>query len=228
MHRLSCSICQMESGGTFFEGSTMICCTRCGEYEIGNNASHEISFFSPRQKANLSGWIREHQRCKILTPDLARLASLRTPTVGEKAQKLLEHFAAMNPKSGAIIDITIQSAPESIKRATVDSVKKFITVIDPEAGWTGVVHPKLLAWSWSEDFGELAYLIRDYLVSETGAIKIVPDGNICITPKGWAQLDSQRIRNSLSQVGFIAMWFDSSVEHGAQFVFIVGPCGFNF
>src|SRR5438552_1794271 len=63
-------------------------CLRCSQFEITGSA-HAIlanQRISPRQIANLSGWIRERHGCLITEENCDELLRLRTPTVGEKAE----------------------------------------------------------------------------------------------------------------------------------------------
>ena len=162
----------------------MVCCVRCGEYEIGPIASHEIAHWTPQQKANLSGWIREHQKYEITSPQLKSLATLRTPTVGEKAQRLMLYFAKHNPKPGDYIEY-----PQT---------------------------DKLFGVCWAQDAVEATFVLHHYLILERKLIEQTTNnfGKTClrITPAGWVYLDGLLNRNVDSSMGFIAMWFDKSVD----------------
>jgi hypothetical protein len=70
----------------------------------------------------------------------------------------------------------------------------------------------------SED-NELRFLMREFLSEEMGLLihnetQTGPfhDESYKISPKGWAYLDSLRHGNPDSQIGFIAMWFDESMN----------------
>jgi len=128
----------------------MLCCSRCGEFGIGTIASHEISFLSPRQKANLSGWIRENQKYEIVASNLESLKALRTPTVGEKAEKLLIFLANEFPKPGEKIGCNVIYSAEGLEIASVDQPKVFVD------------SQKLLGVSWSLDLRELEFLIYEF------------------------------------------------------------------
>jgi hypothetical protein len=99
-----CPICKVEaqildnSGGSW-----KIICPRCGNFSIGWQARPPNEYFDTTQIANLSGWIREHQSYVFSVSDMAGLRALRTPTVGEKAEKILLYFAHKYPKPGELI-----------------------------------------------------------------------------------------------------------------------------
>jgi nucleoside 2-deoxyribosyltransferase len=197
-----CPVCSEKAtlAEPYRGGSYKLNCIRCGLFEIGDIAAQEITAWSKRQCANLSGWIREHQNCKILSPDLKTLASLRTPTVGEKAERLLTFLANEFPKPGEKIASNVIFSIEGLDVSLVDQPKVFVE------------SQKLVSVSWSLDLHELGFLIYEYLVAEKNFVSQIEGSNLKITPRGWSQIDSLRQGNSQSKIGFIAMWFDKSVD----------------
>src|ERR1017187_10955679 len=93
MGNISCPVCSTAATVINHGPSYGISCPRCGKFIIGDIAAHEITSWSLQQKINLSGWIRENQNCEIYSPKLKGLVDLRSLTVGEKAEKILFHFA---------------------------------------------------------------------------------------------------------------------------------------
>jgi nucleoside 2-deoxyribosyltransferase len=59
---------------------------------------------------------------------------------------------------------------------------------------------------------ELGFLIYEYLVAEKNFVSQIEGSNLKITPRGWSQIDSLRQGNPQSKIGFIAMWFDKSID----------------
>ena len=70
---------------------------------------------------------------------------------------------------------------------------------------------EMWAHSWAEDTQELNYLFRQVLV-ESRHFLFRNGDNYQITPSGWDYLDSLKSRNPLSNIGFIAMWFEASMN----------------
>src|ERR1017187_3227672 len=201
MQKFSCPICQSPAqGNTVGGGITFLCCSRCGEFGIGSIASHEISTWTPRQKANLSGWIHENQKFEIVSSNLDKLRALRTPTIGEKAEKLLTFLANKFSKPGEKIATNVIYSIEGLEISSVDQPRVFVE------------SRKLMGVSWSLDLHELGFIIYEYLVAEMNFLSQVEGSNLKITPKGWSHVDSLRQGNPQSQIAFIAMWFDKSVD----------------
>jgi hypothetical protein len=70
---------------------------------------------------------------------------------------------------------------------------------------------------WISNPQQADFLLNDYLCKEKGFFRLPPQGqtlwSTCfITPKGWAYLDALRQGNTRSAIGFIAMWFDDSMN----------------
>jgi hypothetical protein len=186
-----CPVCSEKATpiGPYQGGGTKFACIRCGTFEIGTIAAHQISLWSHQQLVNLSGWIRENQNCKIVSSNLGQVANLRNLSVGEKAEKILMQLAIKFPKPGEITDLS------------------------------GGVHLEFLAVGRLTDNKELRFFLHDYLYAEMGFLlrhelvtDLGDDSRYSISPKGWAYLESLRHGNPDSQIGFIAMWFDKSVD----------------
>ena len=186
-----CPVCSEKAmlAAPYQGGGCKFNCVRCGLFEIGNIAASEISVWNSQQRINLSGWIRDNQDCQIFGPNVKILANLPNLTVGEKAEKILVQLAKKFPKPGEIQELS------------------------------GGAHLEFLAVGRLTDAKELQFFLRDYLYAEMGFLlryelvtQLGDDSRYAISPKGWAFLDSLRHGNPDSQVGFIAMWFDGSMN----------------
>lgn len=182
-------------------GSNFINCYRCGIYKITSEAFFDLGNLNNIQVANISGWIRENQRELITTEKCESLKEMNTPTVGEKATKLLKFIAKKKPVPGQLMLIDFHSLQARNKEHDVRKVvpKNLIESLP------------FLSITWSTDVYELRYLIEDYLVQEKDYL--TGKRNFQITPKGWAYIDSLKYKNVDSQNAFIAMWFDKKMNY---------------
>ena len=181
-----CSICQ--SGYMLFPvtlGGKRLNCPRCGIYSISGTAEAVWKASNPslRQIANASGWIREHQNIDINNGQIDFLLSVQAPSVHERAAKVLTEISKLNSDLSYKFNLNIQDA-------------KF---------WLGI--------SYSDNGEELYYLFRTFLFDEVGYIRFseAMGGhfiNIQITPRGYEFLENLKHKNTNSQIGFCAMWFD--------------------
>ena len=187
-------------------------CFRCGKFNIIMwkhvynmkmfKELKEIKQISKNQIANISGWIRERQGSKIyLTEEkLKHLMTLKTPSVSEKADKILIYLAKQFPVAGM-----------EILNSLYDSL--IITVRDKNGKEF---------WSHSEELSlivgvgyiisseELNFIWKEYLITMKKFIS--SEQPRIITPKGWAYLASLRQQNPESKKAFVAMWFESEME----------------
>jgi nucleoside 2-deoxyribosyltransferase len=193
MSDIKCPICKSNATDNSPNGmdGQIITCTRCGYFSISMSASASWNVIkrNNRQIANASGWIREHQGISISSDDIEFLSSVKTPPVAERADRVLQAIA---------------------KESTNLSYSFTFSSNIPDK-WLGI--------SYSENSSELNYLFQTYLKYELGHLsldsKMMVDffllEHICITPKGYAYLDSLSSSATASQIGFCAMWFDKSV-----------------
>lgn len=193
-----CPICGFDRAQRTNEGdASSLNCRRCGKFRLTGTAEAvaNANRAEGRTLANLSGWIREHQGVKLDSRELESLWKLRTPTVAQRAMKLLQELARQHPTTGETFDFGF-----------------------PDLGTT---EPSWIAVTWSESIREVQYLMVDYLHGTIGAI----DGSIPrtigggvhlmqgrITPHGYEILEQLREGNPESPIGFCAMWFAEDVK----------------
>lgn len=163
------------------------------------------------QRANISGFIRESQGIFIREDDLAFLELLRTPSVGEKAIKLMRRIAREFPSAGQSFMINYWTIPALLKIIQTDTGEEYQADTSFSKGCAESL--PWLAISWAFNFDEFDFLIRGYLQESSGFLGSGrADGWFVITPRGWNFLDSLRVSDSDSMSAFVAMWFDPSVH----------------
>lgn len=183
----TCPVCRWSPAAVDEHGGYgNVSCPRCGKFSFTALANESLQRLKPQQSALISGWIKENQGVTIKEADFERLCKLRTPTVGEKADKILLWFGGICPHPGKPIVLTSDQ------------------------------HLEMQSVGWVSNLMEAQFLLRDYLTSEKEFLRLNPSGQFqqefLITPKGWAYLDSLRRENPESSIGFIAMWFDDSMD----------------
>lgn len=125
------------------------------------------------------------------------LLALRTPSVAEKAEKLLFFLAQKHPKPGEVINLV------NYKANFFEEGKRY----------AGAYGETLYGVCWCQDRIEFEYVLDTYLRGEKEFVKSGGFTNHkVISPAGWAYLHTLTQTNSLSAIAFIAMWFDKSVD----------------
>lgn len=87
--------------------ATKVICPRCGTYIISGSANAtatKAEYYSARQKANISGWLRENPGTIIGSNTLEFFLTIPTPSFHEKANKLLLAFEKHTDYGGQYIN----------------------------------------------------------------------------------------------------------------------------
>ncbi|MEE8187159.1 MAG: hypothetical protein V3T99_05820 [Nitrososphaerales archaeon] len=188
-------------------------CYRCGFYMISQSDAVSLPkyFTDERKNANLSAWVREHEPATVRYNEFEKLTHLRAPTVGERATKLLLYFKELLPEIGTTFSSNLaHSNIIALQDPNFPQVKGF------KRG-QAQISVCMLSVSWSSNWNELEYLIRNYLWLEKEYVDISGNNNVMLTPKGWARIDQLAQQRMDSQVAFIAMKFDNDlVEFSRQ------------
>jgi hypothetical protein len=174
-----CEICghkaSLQSGT--FDGLS-VDCDRCGPYEITSNALGRGRKLSNRQKALVSGWLREQSEIgalhRLYEKDIKRIAQLPFPAMAERADRLLQYVERHQERLGD--SFTIVSDPAFTAISYARDAQERLEVV------------KFLEW-------------REHI--ERGN----DDGERRITSAGYEYLDQLRQRQPDSSQAFVAMWF---------------------
>jgi hypothetical protein len=164
-------------------------CPNCGQYSITGTASRVLAaspLIDNRQIVNSIGWLRENQGILLNSNDVESLRTLQSPSVAERAKKLLVAFNREEPSIGTIIRIG-----------------------DNEGNT-----PYWCAVSWSANLNELSYLLYQYMEETKGWIvhrQSMIDMCFQISPKGYDYLEELRVGTKINGSGFCAMWFSPEV-----------------
>lgn len=189
-----CAVCTEQSAEVYKETGEdryRVICPYCGDYSIAGDASRSLAS-SPlgnlRRLANARGWLRDNPGMLIRVEELGLLRTLRTPSVAERAEKLLIAIDKVYPSIGTALRMNqFTGNPES---------------------WC--------ARSWSLNTEELIYLLTIYLTRTKGwlvesAGKMEFDRVMQIAPNGYDYLEGLRLGGADKASGFCAMWFSPEV-----------------
>lgn len=176
-----------------------------GTYFISRTAEVNLKSATEADRVKLSHEVVSHQiagaRLEITTATVSALASIPSPTVAERALRLLRFLVRESPRIGAVLEFTPDwQQPE---RGTM------ILIAWPVPNFASA---PLLAWSDSLEWEEVSFLLR--MLESDGLITlserhVQPD--VMVTAKGYSRLEesSELIQ---SDQAFIAMWFDPSLD----------------
>ena len=203
----ACPVCYSPSTRAEEVEWSRIDCLRCGQYRINlGRSALPFRWNSDQEFAQVSGWVREHQKELLRQDVLETLLSRKPPTVGEKAEKVLRGLASEWSAPGAPITLVLQG----IEKYS-EVVRELENPYNEDEKLAEIQLPYyLMGGSYSRNTAELAYLLDHYLVQEKGYLsKEILDYKI--SPKGWAHLDEAAVSTDSTQV-FVAMWFSDETS----------------
>lgn len=167
-----------------------ISCPRCGRFEITGSAASVLQSanWPSTQVANASGWLRERPDTRLSSRDVEFLAGLRSPTVEERAMKVLRELGRS----------TTIGKPFTIKFGG------------------GTEQCEWLAISWSASPSEVSWLFVRHLLAAGYIDGSAPKDasmliNGSVTPEGHRLLSRLDGQGGNGTIGFCAMWFDPTV-----------------
>lgn len=186
-----CEICGSEVTRGVDDIVREIECPRCGIYK------HEAIFMLPDApppvwlrldgpgRARLSGWIRE-QNASGVAPTITVETSRRV-----RAMPL----PALRRRAELLLGVLVRRNPD------------LYNVIEYGAAWRD---PELQAVSYSVDEIETRNVIR--ILEADNLIADIERRTFQLTPKGLLRAEELRATSSASATGFVAMWFDKSLD----------------
>lgn len=185
-------------------------CMRCGDFHADHyfvvqfrNRPH-----TPRQIANISGYLRENPST-VLRPEMIEpLENLKTPTVSDRAGKLLRYLSQLLPNPGDTIAFThwqIDGQLEVLAKATLGDQGEFPS--DPASEEACRFQLPLLSAAWAIAESEAAYLFSYLLTSNllTG-----DQAEYRISPQGWKALEERP--ETTGAIAFVAMAFARELD----------------
>ncbi len=209
----NCPICLEEANGQLrTEKNTPIwhfLCPRCGGFIIEPLAVNMAEDPDPkgettlylgkkgsRERANLSGWLRENN---------------------EKGRIIRFDTSFFDKKSRDIDRIAFQSAAAQV-RTFHDRADKLLLTIERYTNHAGQYvsmgddQDKFIALSWAKNGEELEAIVEYFGDREFVTYPNLRSLQVKIAPNGWAHLEELKEKNPESRTGFMAMWFDPSLD----------------
>lgn len=197
-----CLICKTTTLKPTYGDPKFVACPRCGIFSMTYKA--EINWRNSHpdatQVANASGWVRDHQEIIISSDEIEFLLSIKSPSVAERASKVLIAMENTITSISNYVDIYVGNLSGYDDSPAKDGF------IKNQLFWLGI--------SYSANLEDLNYLLTNYLEKETGVLESINLGTLFkfqIKPKGYEFLASLKRTNVDSQIGFCAMWFNEGV-----------------
>jgi len=197
-----CLICGFPAEHTGFDDYD---CFRCGKIKIRSMAATAFEHFhlSPRERANMSGALRENPQPLNTPEDVTHLRDTPTPSVAQRADKLFSFLQKQWPKPGT--DLAIDSSIiQELFSAQLDlvRVKAKAELFRLQASICGA--------ACAENYDEVGFLLEEYLckTKEFLVPLTIRTWSFKISPKGWDYLEHGSPNVESAKV-FVAMSFNA-------------------
>lgn len=166
-----------------------------GKYRITGSAIAMLESLSKEMKARLTWWLVERRREGETWPQITShtfevIRAVPIPSVIERRDRLLDFIAASSPTIAPRIQVA-GTVTEKFRKQKEN----------------------LAAYTSSQDDEEVRELIR--FATEDGLVARQPE-SIHLTFKAWKHIEERRTRQTASAQGFVAMWFNATLEHAYE------------
>ncbi len=194
-------------------------CWRCCVFRITGTFSAILGSprrqtdFLPDRISNFSSYIRENQEQLFSEADIDFVVGIRTPSVAEKATKLLRFFAKQHPYPGEQFRIQYGSLPACLSYEEAHTADVYVVDHYPNRSLAEILLPAFAA-SWSRNAGEFFFVLNNILRTTSEFIETGHAGDpwLLISPKGWDYLASLEAASAESTTAFVAMWFNEKTD----------------
>jgi hypothetical protein len=188
-----CEICTKEQAETLpvnFDGTHQVC-PRCGEFKLSGTAGSILRRgVGDAKRALLSGWVREQNN------------SGSVPMI-----------------TSDVVENVLQRSPPPVADRAFALLKEAERGLSVLGAQFNINEPRFLSATYSTNQDDVVFLV--HTLKDHGYMDFQTMGGDCtILPMGYMKLDELRSRQGTSTQGFIAMWFDNSLndayENGLQ------------
>ena len=178
----------------------IIDCPQCGNFAISGRATAllniESNFATERWK--ISAWVNEIKPELISSTELDTASKCAVPSLHHRAERMLRWIVAQFPPGMgfSLNDLGKWVADDYTSQEIVFS-------------GGGLVSSRLTPIGWNKSISEMLFMVTEVLCNEMGLLVSQNNHDYQVSPKGLLYLEGRR--ESVSSVGFCAMWFGDEV-----------------
>jgi hypothetical protein len=178
----------------------MVDCPQCGTFTISRSAVVLLDSEDDANRWKISAWINEFSPTVIMTFDIELARASAVPSLHHRADRMLRWIATVfsTGKRFSLRDLGSWKAVDGASAAAF-------------VGFGGVLLvSRLMPIGWNRTLDELTFMVTELLCNEMGLLANVNGFEYQVSPKGLLHLEGRR--ESVSSIGFCAMWFSPDVR----------------
>ena len=199
---MACPVCNnAESKETNHPtlGAVVVDCPQCGLFTISHTAVAVLSHEFDANRWKISAWINEFAPTVVTSADVEMARASVVPSLHHRADRMLRWITTEFPPGNtfSLEDLghwkVFENSPGS-----------------PVVIFGGsVVASRLMPIGWSRSIEEMTFMVTEVLCNEMNLLTIPSKYQFQVSPKGLLYLEGRR--ESVSSIGFCAMWFSPDV-----------------
>lgn len=174
-------------------------CAQCGQFTISRSAVVNLRNEDDLKRWKISAWINEFAPPVVMSTDIDLALASAVPSLQHRADRMLRWIVTKFPpgKQFSVDDLGLWKAFEN---SPGDSVAIF---------GGSLVATRLMPIGWNRTIDEMEFMVTEVLCKEMGLLVSEKHLQFQVSPKGLLYLEGRR--ESVSAIGFCAMWFDGKV-----------------
>lgn len=197
-----CPVCtnadaKVESHAT--QDASVVDCPQCGNFTISREAVINLRNEDDSTRWKISAWISEFPPPMVTSTDIDMALESAVPSLQHRADRMLRWIATAFPP-GTQFSLTDLGRWKAWENEPGSSVTIFGGSLTASC---------LTPIGWNRTIDEMEFMVTDVLCNEMGLLAGQKNWPYQVSPKGLLYLEGRR--ESVSSIGFCAMWFDAEV-----------------
>ena len=200
---MACPVCtnehaKVESHST--RDASVVDCPQCGLFTIGRSAVINLRNEDNLKRWKISAWISEFAPSVVTSTDIDLALASSMPSLHHRADRMLRWITTEFPpgRQFALADLGFWKAFEN-------SPNDHVVMVGGS-----LIDSRLIPIGWNRTIEEMEFMVAEVLCNEMGLLVSQNNHEYQVSPKGLLYLEGRR--ESISSIGFCAMWFSPEVR----------------
>ncbi len=177
----------------------MVDCPQCGQFTISRTAAVNLRNGDDAARWKISAWINEFAPSVVTSSDIDLALASVVPSLHHRADRMLR-WITTEFSPGRQFSLQDLGLWEAFKNSPSD----YVVIVGGS-----LTASRLMPIGWSRTIEEMEFMVTEVLCNEMGLLVSQNNHEYQVSPKGLLYLEGRR--ESVSSIGFCAMWFNTEV-----------------
>ena len=194
-----CTSADAQVASHLTRDASMVDCPQCSQFTISRSAAINLRNEDDSNRWKISAWLNEFAPPVVTSTDIDLALASAVPSLQHRADRMLRWITTEFPpgRQFSMSDLGRWKAFEN-------SPKSAIVIVGGE-----VIASRLMPIGWNRTIAEVEFMVTEVLCNEMGLLVSQNNHQYQVSPKGLLYLEGRR--ESMSSIGFCAMWFSPEV-----------------